>query len=91
MLGPADAVLSGFTDLRAAFHPIGLEIQDSKCEIFSTITKDISTDFSIPVSTDGTVILGTPIDKPSFIPNACIEAARSGSHLCDQLPLLEDT
>ena len=45
---------------------------------------------SPPVSNVGTIVLGTPIGDHSFVSNACIDIAKSGSLLCGQLPLLED-
>ena len=34
IMGPPDKVFSAFVDLKSAFNPLELEIQDKKCEVF---------------------------------------------------------
>ena len=35
LVGPSDNVLAVFEDLKPMFHNIGLDIQDTKCEIYN--------------------------------------------------------
>ena len=90
ILGPVDAVVAASADLRSSFSPIGLVIQDKKCELFISEVSP-PCDVSFPVSSDGVIILGIPIGNSSFISTVCTDCAQSGSLLCEELLQLEDT
>ena len=84
VLGPIDAVVSASNDLRSSFPPIGLEIQDKKCELLSP-TASVSSDVTFPVSNEDIIVLGTPVGNSSFTSKVCTDFAQSGSLLCEEL------
>ncbi len=93
MVGLPQDVLSALDDLRPAFEAIGLSIANHKCKIYSGLDSPClssNTASSIPVTSDGTVILGTPIGRDDFIFASCDDTAKSGSQLCDKLVDLGD-
>ena len=50
--------------------------------------RDVPT--TIPISQDGTMILGIPIGNPRFIEKSSYESANAGNILCNKLTQLDD-
>ena len=71
-------------DLRSSFSPIGLEIQDKKCELLSP-TASASSDVTFPVLNEVIIVPGTPVGNSSFISRVCTDFEQSGSLLCEEL------
>ena len=92
LVGPAKHVLDAFSTLQPEFFKIGLEIQETKCEIYCSYDKEdtFSSEYTIPVSSEGIVILGTPIGKREYVARACSTIAEKGNDLCRQLVDLDN-
>ena len=93
LLGPPSKAMLAFDDLKSAFSNIGLEISNSKCELYCPPSTEIPASghsHSLSVSTSGCKILGVPIGLPSFIQAHCSDFAACGSLLCTQLVNLDD-
>ena len=91
LIRPLGQTIPALEDMKASFSNVGLTIANEKCEIY--ISKDVdscSTPVTIPISTSGTSILGVPIGDPENISSFCLEFAKSGKCLCDQLLNLDD-
>ena len=58
LIGPSAGVLDAFTSLKQEFGDVGLQIQEKKCELYSSLPSAIpdSPLGSIPVTYDGTKI-----------------------------------
>ena len=67
------------------FHNIGLDIQDTKCEIYNPSSVEIESHTSIPITTEGISILGIPVGKEDFMSQTCVTIAKHGENLCHQL------
>ena len=50
LVGASDNVLAVFEDLKPMFHDTGLDIQDTKCEIYSPSSVEIKSLTSIPIT-----------------------------------------
>ena len=86
LVGPAKHVLDAFLTLQPEFFKIGLEIQETKCEVYCSHDKeDTSSEYTIPVSSEGIMILRTPIEKREYVARACSTIAEKGNGLCRQL------
>ena len=72
LVGPSDNVLAVFEELKPMFHNIGLDIQDTKCEIYNPSSVEIESHTSIPITTEGISILGIPVGKEDFMSQACV-------------------
>ena len=93
LLGSPDRVFHVFERLRSAFSNINLMIEEKKCEIYcssSPLLNTISESTSIPATSQGCRILGTPIGSSSYIIESCSDVAQSGSNLCGKLLQLQD-
>ena len=93
LLGSPDRVFHVFERLRSAFSDINLMIEEKKCEIYcssSPLLSTISQSTSIPATSQGCRILGTPIGSSSYIIESCADVAQSGSNLCGKLLQLQD-
>ena len=91
LIGPLGQTIPALEDMKASFSNVGLTTANEKCEIY--ISEDVdscSTPVTIPISTSGTSILGVPIGDPENISSFCLEFAKSGKCLCDQLLNLDD-
>ena len=74
LLGPPSKAMLAFDDLKSAFSNTGLEISNSKCELYCPPSTEIPASghsHSLPVSTSGCNILGVPIGLLSFIQAHC--------------------
>ena len=89
VVGEVDRVLCALTDLKSSLVNIGLRICERKCELYSTFI-DNESSISIPVTTQGTVILGVLIGCKEFVQNWCNEFAVSGRDLCSKLANLDN-
>jgi hypothetical protein len=89
-IGPVDDVLSALSDVETSLHAIGLTISLAKCEIFSNGQALPSFNQPIAVALSGTKILGTPVGKSHYVTSTCLDIAKSGKNLCDQLQALKD-
>ncbi|XP_062510478.1 uncharacterized protein LOC134186508 [Corticium candelabrum] len=91
LVGPAKHVLDAFSTLQPEFFKIGLEIQEAKCEIYCSHDKeDTSSEYTIHVSSEGIMILGTPIGKREYVARACSTIAEKMNDLCRQLVDLDN-
>ena len=88
-VGEVDRVLRALTDLKSSLVNIGLSICERKCELYSTFS-DNESSISVPVTTQGTVILGVPIGCKEFVQNWCNEFAVSGKDLCSKFADLDN-
>ena len=91
LVGPLDGVLSGLDDMTSDLQQIGLTVAIEKCEMFcndQTTASKLAQSFR--VVTSGTHILGSPIGHPDYIKESCLEIARSGQNLCNELVSLDD-
>ena len=84
-------LIPALEDMKASFSNVGLTIANEKCEIYISENVDsCSTPVTIPICTSGTSILGVPTGDPENISSFCLEFAKSGKCLCDQLLNLDD-
>ncbi|XP_062500486.1 uncharacterized protein LOC134177725 [Corticium candelabrum] len=90
VLGQEVNVLTAFNELKVAFSALGLDIADRKCEIYRPHTAPECPQNSIPTSSFGITILGSPIGMDSFVSEACVNSAEGGCHLCNKLVSLND-
>ena len=93
LLGSPDRVFHVFERLRSAFSDINLMIEEKKCEIYcssSPLLNTISESTSIPATSQGCRILGTPIGSSLYIIKSCSDVAQLGSNLCGKLLQLQD-
>ena len=92
LVGLAKHVLDAFSTLQPEFFKIGLEIQETKCEIYCSYDKEdtFSSEYTIPVSSEDIVILGTPTGKREYVARACSTIAEKGNDLCRQLVDLDN-
>ena len=93
LLGSPDRVFHVFERLRSAFSGINFMIEEKKCEIYcssSPLLSTISQSTSIPATSQGCRILGTPIGSSSCIIESCSDVAQLGSNLCGELVQLQD-
>jgi hypothetical protein len=87
MVGPAEALKQVLVDVKALLSEIGLIICDRKRELYYPFQTHI--EFSVPVMSDGIIVLGTPIGKPEFVRSQCVDITKSGEQLCRQLTELK--
>ena len=91
LIGPLDDVLLGLNDVESSLQEIGLTIATEKCELFcNKPPSPLHLDKAIRVVSSGTYILGIPIGQPQYVIESCLDIARSGQGLCDQLVSLND-
>ena len=87
LVGPAKHVLDAFSTLQPKFFKIGLEIQETKCEIYCSYDKEdtFPSEYTTPVSCEGIEILGTPIGKREYVARACSTITKKGMIFVDSL------
>ena len=89
LLGNEGPVLDSFANLKLSLaEESGLLIADQKCQIYSPGSTEILAPF--PRAVEGSVLLGTPIGRFDFVASQCIEFAKSGSLLCQEIVSLDD-
>ena len=71
-----------------SLQELGLLICDKKCELYNP-SKSVTTFGSIPLVSNGTEILGIPIETQCYVQSACYKTAQKGSALCSELVQLE--
>ena len=93
LIGPSAGVLDAFTSLKEEFGDVGLQIQEKKCDLYSSLPSAIpySPLGSIPITYDETKILGVPICSHSFASNVCLDIVKNGNELCQQFPDLNES
>ena len=87
LLGSSDRVFHVFARLRSAFNNINLMIEEKKCEIYcssSPLLNTISQSTSIPATSQGCRIVGTPTGSSLYIIESCSDVAQSGSRVIDK-------
>lgn len=91
LIGPLEDVLSALDDAQSNLSHIGLTIAPEKCEIYGECTTNsFKAHQHIPIAQSGTKVLGTPIGQPDYVREACLDIAKLGQSLCDQLVSLND-
>ena len=94
LLGPAEKVLATFSQLDSAFSHIHLQVAPEKCEIFSPseiASLSVPSSCQIPVTSDGMMVLGSPIGIHDYVSSTACDIAGSGAQLCQELLQLDDT
>ena len=80
-------------ELKSTFREVGLVVAEHKCEIYNpyhSVCQSIHSSSDIPISSDGVIILGTPIVSASFVGDASSKIAREGENLCGKLTTFND-
>ena len=88
VVGPVNSLRNILDDLKSSLSTLHLEILDRKCELFCPSGNVCN--FPTPVTSDGTIILGTPVGKPEFVRSQCADIAKGGKELCRELALLNN-
>ena len=88
LVGPTTSLEGVLDHLKSFLSKAGLVICDQKCELYSPSVTDGN--FSIPVSSDGTTILSTPMGTSAFVQSKCVEIAETGEHLLSEIINLKD-
>lgn len=91
LVGPLDDVLSSLDDSESSLKEIGLTIAMEKCELFCNgLPPPPHLDRAIRVVSFGTLVLGIHIGQHQYVTDACLNMARAGQDLCDQICSLDD-
>ena len=88
-----DKIMSAFEDLKPSLSVLGLEISNSKCELYcpqSAGSVACEQFQSIPVLSHGFKILGVSFGNFSSIQTTCADFVDSGSLLCNQILHLDN-
>ena len=83
LVGPTTSLEGVLDHLKSSLSKAGLVICDQKCELYSP--SSTNGNFSIPVSSDGATILGTPMGTSAFVQSKCVEIAETGEHLLSEI------
>ena len=84
-------VLLCLNDAESSLKEIGLNVAIEKCELLCNSLPDHPhLDRAIRVVSSGTIILGIPIGHQHYVIETCLEFAKGGQGLCDELASLDD-
>ena len=93
VLGDPANVVPALDEIKSMFREINLVVADHKCEIYSptpAACESLLSSVSIPVTSEGVTVLGTPIGSSQFVAEASSSIAEKGDYLCNQLNSLND-
>ena len=90
-IGPLDDVITCLDDVESSLKKIGLNIAIEKCELFCNgLTTPPCLNRAIRVVSSGIDILGIPFGQQQYVTESCLDIAKSGQSLCEQISSLND-
>jgi hypothetical protein len=90
--GPKGAVAAAYEDLRSEATKVGLQMQSSKCTVYSTNAshaQDSGSQLGMRVNIEGITAAGCPIWKPAFVQQEARKQAEKTVNLLNTLSSLE--